>query len=144
MRIFRVLLNGCFLAGTNFGSIMVGFVIYNLVKPANQIAVQVPIAMVLSVAVFLIWSLAVKKVSGGRLSLGRRWEPVQVYLLALFVFPVIFVPVHYLTQGYLTSFGNILGIWFFQAPTNILALVFAHGLTATGTVRIEKVLREAE
>ncbi|MFC2076895.1 hypothetical protein ACFLT7_07420 [candidate division KSB1 bacterium] len=137
-------MNGCVLAGTNFGSIMVGFVFYHLVKPANQIAVQGAIAMVLSVAVFLIWSLAIKKVSGGRFSLGRGREPVQTYLLALLIFPVIFVPVHYLTQGYLTSIGNILGIWLFQAPTNILAIVSAQGLTATGPDRIYKVFREAE
>jgi hypothetical protein len=144
MRTVRVLLNGCFLAGTNFASILVGLIFYHLIKPANQIAVQLPIAMFLSVAVFVIWSLAIKKLSGGRLSVGRGAEPIQTYLLALFISPLIFVPVHYLATGYLTAFGNILGIWLFQAPTNILAIVFARGLTTTGPDRVKKADREVE
>ena len=33
----------------------------------------------------------------------------------------------FVTQGYLTSFGNILSIWLFQLPFNLLALMVANG-----------------
>lgn len=44
---------------------------------------------------------------------------------------LIFVPLHYVSQGYLTSIGNILGIWFFQVPVNLLAILAAHKLRGT-------------
>jgi hypothetical protein len=44
------------------------------------------------------------------------------YLTAFVWFFVIFVPLHYLTQGHLTRIENIQAGWFFQAVVNMLAL----------------------
>ncbi len=35
---------------TNLGAIYYGFILYHLLKPANQIAVQLPVAVILSIA----------------------------------------------------------------------------------------------
>ena len=34
--------------------------------------------------------------------------------------------------GYLTSFGNILGTWFFQIPANLLAVLMVNKLVYAG------------
>lgn len=48
--------------------------------------------------------------------------PVAVALLCA---PVVFIPMHYVTQGYLTAASNIVAIWIFQAPVNIVAAIVA-------------------
>jgi hypothetical protein len=40
---------------------------------------------------------------------------------------LLFVPVHYIAQGYLTSFGNMLLTWMSQVSFNLLALTVANG-----------------
>jgi hypothetical protein len=64
----------------------------------------------------------------GGLSLHGRAEWFWTYLLALLWTPLIFVPLHSVTQGYLTSFSNIIATWLFQLPTNALALLIAGGM----------------
>jgi len=44
---------------------------------------------------------------------------------AFALFPAVFVPAHFITQGYLTSFGNIVAVWCFQAPVNAAILLVA-------------------
>ena len=93
----------------------------------NQIAVQVLTAGVVCVVVFAVWGFVVHKLSRGRLSLADLKELGVAYAAALLWAPVLFVPVHYITQGYLTGFGNILSTWLFQVPFNLLALTVANG-----------------
>lgn len=103
--------------------------IQSLLKPVNQVAVQVPVAAMVSIIGFVSWRFFTRRLSlfawlsGGELA----W----VYLAALLWTPLIFVPLHYVSQGYLTSIGNILGIWLFQVPVNILAILAAHKLSGT-------------
>ena len=132
MKIFRILLHSLVLAIVNLGSIIVGFYIYYILKPANQIAVQVPFAMIFSIIAFLLWSVLVRRLPIEHLSLQGRNEFGWTFLFALVWSPVIFVPLHFITQGYLTSFGNILGAWFFQIPTNLLAILMVNKLVYAG------------
>ena len=46
----------------------------------------------------------------------------MAYLMAFFAFGLLFVPLHYVTQGYLTGVENILVSWAFMAPVNAAAL----------------------
>ena len=131
MKVFRILLHSLVLAIVNLGSIIVGFYIYYILKPANQLAVQVPFAMIFSIIVFLLWSVLVRRLPIEHLPLQGRNEFRCTFLFALVWSPVIFVPLHYITQGYLTSFGNILGCWRFQIPTNLLAILVVNKLVYT-------------
>ena len=123
MKSLRVFLHGFVLTLINIGAILVGFGIYHLLKPVSQIAVQAPSAAILCIIAFLLWGLLVRRLSAGNLSLRGRGEFARTFLLALLWSPVIFVPLHYIGRGYLTSFGNIRAMWLFQIPTNLLALV---------------------
>jgi len=122
MKTLRVFLHGFVLTLINIGSILVGFGIYHLLKPVSQIAVQAPSAAILCIIAFLLWGLLVRRLSAGNLSLRGRGEFARTFLLALLWSPTIFIPLHYIGRGYLTSFGNIRAMWLFQIPTNFLAL----------------------
>ncbi|MEA3408950.1 MAG: hypothetical protein U9Q95_01225 [Candidatus Eisenbacteria bacterium] len=127
MRLWPAILHGFALAVITIVAVAVGFAVYNLVGLRDQIAVQVLTAGIVCVVTFAVWGFAVHRLSHGRLSLVNLKELGVAYAAALLWTPVLFVPVHYVTQGYLTSFGNILATWLFQVPFNLLALMVANG-----------------
>ena len=113
---------GLALALLDIGAVLFGFGIYSLVRPANQLAVQVPAAVIAVVAGWWFWTWAPGKLGWNGLRPAGPGEALQVYLLALAWGPAVFIPLHYVTQGYVTSFGNLAGLWLFQVPSNVLAL----------------------
>jgi hypothetical protein len=127
VRLGPAILHGFAMAVVTLVAMIVGFAIYNLVGLRNQIAVQVLTAGVVCVVAFAVWGFVVHRLSRGSLSLAGLKELGGAYAAALLWTPVLFVPVHYATQGYLTSFGNILSTWMFQVPFNLLALMVANG-----------------
>jgi len=127
VRLGPAVLHGFVLAVITLVSMAVGFAVYRLVGLRNQIAVQVLTAGIVCVMMFAVWGFAVHRLSRGRLSLVDLKELGAAYAAALLWTPVLFVPVHYVTQGYLTSFGNMLATWLFQVPFNLLALMVANG-----------------
>lgn len=129
MRVTQLSLLGLILAVTNLTGILVGFGAYHLLKPANQIAIQVPVAATVCIIGFVSWIAFAQRLALKGFSKPRGGELAWVYLAALLWNPILFVPLHYLTQGYLTSMGNILGLWLFQIPVNLLAILAAHKLS---------------
>jgi hypothetical protein len=122
MKTARLLLHSFLLAVINIGAILIGFSIYRLFKPPHQVAFQAPVAALLSAAIFLPWSLVLRNLTRGRLSLRSISEMGGTWLLALLWSPVIFIPLHYLGRGYLTSWANIWNLWLFQMPANLVAV----------------------
>jgi hypothetical protein len=110
---------------TNITGILVGFAAYHLLKPVNHMAVQVPMAATVCIIGYVSWHAFSQRVLSKRFARPSGGELVWVYLAALLWSPLLFVPLPYLTQGYLTSIGNILAIWLFQIPVNLLALLAA-------------------
>lgn len=132
MKILRILLHSFMLAIVNIGSILAGFGIYQLFRPANQIAVQAPFAALFSIIAFLLWSFSIRRFAFEHLHFLGRNEFIWLYLLTLIWSPAIFIPLHYIGRGYLTSFGNIKGMWLFQIPTNFLVLLIVAKLVYSG------------
>ncbi len=119
----RIMMNGLTLLLANLVGILAGFILFKLFGK-DQRAIQIPIASTISVLIFIFWCCFLKKVS------IRKVFPTSVYLIWIFIAaliwnPVIFFPLHYFTQGYLSSWGNILAFMFFQIPTNAAALILA-------------------
>jgi len=125
MKFVRPLLHGLVLAAINVGAVLIGFAAYKMSGATQQLAVQIPVAVAASVATFSLWYIIAVRVTLGRAALGSRAAYVWTYISAFAWFPVIFVPLHYVTQGYPTSFANIYSMWLFQALTNALTLVVA-------------------
>ncbi|UCF04713.1 MAG: hypothetical protein JSV33_12415 [bacterium] len=122
MKRIRIAVNSFFLACSVIFSIIIGFGAYKLSEHANQLAVQVPVAGAVCIISFLVWTLVVTRSMWGGLSLRETHEYLWVFGAALLWSPVIFVPLHLITQGYLTSFGNILAMWLFQIPASAVTL----------------------
>ncbi|MFQ5675073.1 MAG: hypothetical protein ACE5G1_04180 [bacterium] len=121
MRSFRIGLHAFLLALANIVAIIAAYGLYYFFRPGNQIAFQVPIAALLSIAAFVVWC---KSMHGSKnLSCQNHDEFILTYLVAFLWSPVIFILMHYTTQGYVTAFGNMIGIWLFQLPTNLIAII---------------------
>lgn len=117
-----LIINSLVLTLVNLGSILLGFATYYLSGSDNQIAIQVVSACVFSILLFMLWHYLsfrfLKKVI-----IDDKVNLILVYFLSLVWTPIIFIPLHYITQEYLTSWDNINGIWMFQVPTNALLLM---------------------
>jgi hypothetical protein len=135
MKILRICLFGVVLACANIGGVIVGFVVYDLVKRANQMGIQVPVAAFSSIGAFVAWGWLICHLPFKRLSLQGIDEFLLTYVASLLYFPVIFVPLHYGTQGYFTSIGNILAVLLFQLPVNALAVGGAALVSYSKTAR---------
>jgi len=123
MTVFRILLHGFVLLLANCVGIFAGFIVYNFVKPANQLAIQLPIAVVLSIVLFMAWSLLIYYVTFFKLlSVSNLTELIGTFIASLLLAPLIFVPLHYFTQGYLTAAGNIAAMFLFQFPVNFIVV----------------------
>lgn len=123
MKTFRLLLNSFILCFITLVSVLAGFALYTLIRPAPQRAVQIPAAALITAGCFLLWTLAVRRWLGRRLSLRGGSELAGTWLLALLWTPTLFVPLHYLGRGYLTSWANIWNLWLFQMPVNAAAVL---------------------
>ena len=117
-------MHGFVLFIANFIGIFVGFIVYNLVKPANQIAVQVPIAAIISIVLFLAWILLIRLIPFLKsLALCDVVGIFGTFIVSLVWALVIFVPFHFFTQGYLTGAANLVAILLFQLPVNLIVVV---------------------
>ena len=129
MKFLPVPLHGLMLTVVNVGAVLVGFAFYKFSGISHQLAAQVPAAVLVSVVGFALCCVLARRVGGERLSLRGPSAYVGTYVVAFAWLPALFVPLHYVTQGYLTSFANIYYTWLFQAPTNALALAAAYTIT---------------
>ena len=118
------------LAFIDLGGILVGFMVYHLSGAHDQLAVQVPVAVVFTVIGFATWLWMTRRTRIGWSRAAFR-QYVLVFLLAFVWAAVVFIPLHYFTQGYVTAWSNVTVMWTFQAPTNLLALLVAHRMFTT-------------
>lgn len=115
------IINGFILALLNIVSILVGYWFFYITKGENQIAVQVISACIFNILSFMGWKFICRKYVK-KLRLVSKRALILTFLVSIVFGPLIFIPLHYATEGYVTSHQNILGIWMFQIPTNILLL----------------------
>ena len=128
MTLLRVCLHSIVLTMTDLGTIILAFGFYTMLRSIvdiNQRVLQGSIAAIFCIIIFALWSLAVTRLPTNTLSLQGRRELMWTYFASLLWVPVIFIPLHSITQGYITSFGNIIAIWLFQIPVNLLALLIS-------------------
>jgi hypothetical protein len=127
-RLFGIAFHSLVLAAMNLISILAGFGLYLLIRPANQLSIQAPAAFVVSVAGFSAWMAITHRMRHFTLRVRALGDGLWLYLLGFPCAVTLFVPLHLATQGHLTSFGNLVAIGLFQSVVNIVA-VFA-GLAA--------------
>ncbi len=131
MRIIKILLQSLVLTLTNMSAILIAFGGYKVIllfRPLNQRAVQTPLAILLNIVLFLVWTWLIERFFS-KYRLQSTLEYYLVYFAAGVWSPIILIAVHYLTQGYMTSFANIIVLWMYQVLVNIPVLAIARWLS---------------
>ncbi len=118
----RILVHAAILALVNLGAIVAGFALYVVLGRRDQIAVQVPAAVLLSIGLFTAWLALARRFAPRALGIAGARDGWRVYLLAPAVAVAAFVPLHYLTQGYVTSAGNVVALCGFMLIVNGVAV----------------------
>lgn len=122
MKPTKIVANSFVLTLLNISSIILSFGIYTfLLKDFDQLPTQSLLACFINIAGFTLWGYISAKFFR-KSFIGRRYYLAWTFLISFIWVPVIFVPLHYVTQGYITSGDNLLAVWLFQIPTNLLTL----------------------
>jgi hypothetical protein len=126
MRIIRIGLHSLVLVIADLAGIAGGAVAaFRILGVPNELWLQLPIAVALSVGCFCAWVLSLRVLRWGRLQPAGSTELGACWAASLVWAPLVFVPLHYFTQGYLTSVGNLVALALYQMPVNALALAGA-------------------
>jgi len=120
-RFIRLFISAIVITLVNKTGIATGFVTWHYTGAANQLAVQIPLALAISIAGTMLWLLKFGR--WHRLELER--DAFYVFLLILPVGALLWVPIHYLVTGYLTGMGNIIGGWIFAFLANVPAFALS-------------------
>ena len=131
MAIFRIIIHGFVLSTANIISILVGFGVYKILKTTHQLLVQIPVAVILSIGIFLVWMTFVRIPLLKPISVKSLKDFSWIFLASLAWGPIIFIPLHFGSQGYLTGSGNIIALFQFQLPVNVLAILVARRMIQT-------------
>ncbi len=126
MKALRILLHGSALLASNLAGIVIGFFAFALMGAKNQIAVQLPVAVLVSIGLYLSWILVLRLPPFRAIRLHGGRECFHAGVASLLIGPLVFVPVHYLTQGYLTAVGNLLAFAAFQIPVNSIGILMGY------------------
>jgi hypothetical protein len=124
----KTALHGLVLYLTNMTGMIAGFIAFKLIG-GDQLITQVTTSAVISIILFMLYFHVLRKIS-------PKTHPytaarfVWILIAAICWHPVIFIPLHYLTQGYLTGPGNIVAVMLFQVPINAIALGVVYGVFA--------------
>ena len=122
MRLFRILMNGAILLISNLGGILFSHILCQAMGVGYQLGIRLPLAAVLSTALYLAWIFLLRSLRLKRLVTQTQREAVFAGLCSLLWNPLIFIPLHFATQNYLSSAANIFALMAFQVPVNALAI----------------------
>lgn len=108
----------------NLTSIIGGFCIFKAFKFSNQMIVQSFIAVIINIMILFVWyyvnNLYLKSL---RIDLQTIKNLITVSLTGMLWTPFVFIPIHFVTQSYMTNFGNIIAIWIYQAVLCIILFI---------------------
>jgi hypothetical protein len=121
MKALRVGLHSLLLLLADFAGILAGFLAYKTLD-FPQMTIQLPVAVAVSLLLFLLGSVLLPVFGGKPLRLSDLKELLLVFVFSATFAPAVFVPLHFLTQGYLTASGNLVVLAFYQIPVNLIAL----------------------
>lgn len=135
MRTAKLLLNAAVLTGVSLASIVCGFWAYRLLGVADQIAIQIPVALVSGVAGMVAWLHRFRSVH----KLNPKTDYGFVILLGFPVCAALVVGGHYLVTGYLTALGNVISAWLVYFAEVLISMPMAAAIgrerkEAVGTV----------
>ena len=123
MKIIRLGIYSGILTAINLTTIILAYGIYYLTMPVNKIVFRAPLAGIFTITVFVVWAFLLGNFLPSFLGIKNLVEYPLIWLMSFIWCPVFYVPLHYITQAHLSAFNNILVIWLFQLPVNLLAIL---------------------
>ena len=72
---------------------------------------------------FLMWVYFLRIIPVKILIFPTARDFSWIFIASLAWGPITFIPLHLATQGYITGIGNIIGLFMFQLPVNLIVLV---------------------
>lgn len=130
MRIGCIAWHGLVLTLADLAGVVVGSVVaYRLSGQADQIWIQLPVALVITIGLVIGWLLALRR------SRFRRFLPASPAELGASVAASLgwgvglFLPLHFVTQGYVTAVGNLVALAVYQLLVNTVAMFGGAALT---------------
>lgn len=129
--ILRILLHGFFLVSTNLFSVMAAFVAVKMLSLPTERIIQSSIALVINVIIYIVVFRIMAGIQKGIMGLDNFSMMITVLLISLALLPAVFYPLHYLTQGYWSSFNNLMATWPFQLLVNGICLVLNYFIFST-------------
>ncbi len=126
--ILRILLHGFFLISANLFSVMVAFVIVQVALLNEEKIVQSSLALIINIGIYWLVYKVMSRIQEEIMRIDNFSMFAIILLVSLALLPAIFYPMHYLTQGYWSSFDNLLATWPFQLVVNGLCLVMNYYL----------------
>jgi len=121
--LLRILLHGFFLISTNLFSIIAAFAIVQLASIDPDKLLQSSIALIINIGVYLLVFKMMHSVQEEIMKIDNFSMFAIILLISLALLPSVFYPLHFLTQGYWSSFDNLPATWPFQLIVNGLCLV---------------------
>ncbi len=137
-KLSRTALQGFVLTMADLTGIWAGFIVFKISGARHQFAVQLPVAVIVALFLFLTWGLLLRAVGLRGLWLRDRSELLWCLIASLIWNPVIFFPLHYFTQGYVSAVSNVLWFAVYQAPLNLLVLLLVRAVICEKGAAVSK------
>ncbi len=129
--LLRILLHSFFLISANLFSVMVAFVVVQVAVIDEEKIIQSSLALVINIGVYCLVYKIMHGIQEDVMKIDDYSMFAIILLVSLALLPTIFYPMHYLTQGYWSSFDNLLTTWPFQLIVNGLCLVLNFFIIST-------------
>jgi len=110
---------------------MVAFVVVQVAVIDEEKIIQSSLALVINIGVYWLVYKIMHGIQEDVMKIDDFSMFAIILLISLALLPAIFYPMHYLTQGYWSSFDNLLTTWPFQLIVNGLCLVLNFFIIST-------------
>jgi hypothetical protein len=125
LKIIRVLLNSLLLSLIIVGSLLLSYLFCLKFLAPEQLSFQTPIAVVLSLALYLLWSWLGQKSALRRVGLQTRKQFLVAYLVSFLWTPFILIPLQFAVRGVVPTPADIGVTWWFQFPVGLTATLLS-------------------
>jgi len=129
--LLRILLHSFFLISANLFSVMVAFVVVQVAVIDEEKIIQSSLALVINIGVYWLAYKIMHGIQEDVMKIDDYSMFAIILLVSLALLPTIFYPMYYFTQGYWSSFDNLLTTWPFQLIVNGLCLVLNFFIIST-------------
>lgn len=133
--ILRILLHAFFLISLNLFAIIGAFVFMQMSGIEADKMIQSAVALIINLVIYIVVFRIMAGVQKDIMAIDNLSMFIIILLVSLALLPSVFYPMHYLTQGYWSTFDNILATWPYQLVVNGLCLTLNYFIFSRSKVK---------